>query len=121
MGTVMVAGLLAQGVDRYIWLAFTLACAVWLARRATSLVFAHGALVGFVAGASATFVQGIFAERLAANNPWIVERFSDMPEGFDLQFFVLRLVPFIGVGSAFLTGMFALIASKVITLKRTSS
>ena len=121
MGAIMVAGFLAEGIDRYIWLAFTVACSIWLARRVACLPFAHGAIVGFLAGASATFIQGIFAERLAANNPWIVARFSEMPEGFDLQFFVLRLVPFIGVGSALLTGLFTLVAHKVLAPNEQSS
>jgi len=110
----MVAGWLAEGIDRYIWLAFTVVCSIWLARRTTCLHFAHGALVGFIVGCSSTFIQGVFATPLAANNPYIVEKFSEMPEGFDLQFFILRLVPFVGAGSALLTGLFTLIARKLI-------
>lgn len=121
MGTMIVAGLIGEGVDRYVWFVFTIVCAIWVARRARSQPFAHGAIIGFIAGASSTFVQGIYAERLAANNPWIVEKFSSMPEGFDLQFFVLRLVPFIGVGSALLTGLLTLLAHKVLTRNTTSS
>ena len=114
MGAMMVAGLIGEGIDRYVWFAFTIISAVWVARRKAPLPFAHGAAIGFIAGASATFVQGIYADRLAANNPWIVEQFSTMPEGFDLQFFVLRLVPFIGVGSALLSGLLTLLAHKLM-------
>ena len=45
------------------------------------------------------------------------EEFADMPEGFDTQFFIMMLVPFVGVASAFVGGVLAHVAARV--MKRT--
>ena len=68
----------------------------------------------FVSGASATFVQGVFSSTYALNNPWVVEEFADMPVGFDLQFFIMMLVPFIGIASALALGFLTFLAVRVL-------
>jgi len=113
----MVFGVLPRGTERYAWLFATVFCSIVIARQPGLRHFAHGAVVGFISGATATLIQGLFTATLLSNNPWIVTEFADMPEGFDTQFFIMMLVPFIGVFSAFVGGFLALLSARV--MKRT--
>jgi len=122
IGAVMVAGWLPQGGDRFAWAAFGVVIALTIARRETNNnPFGHGAAIGFVAGAASTFVQGLFSNALVTNNPWIVEVFAAMPEGFDLRYFILMLTPFIGIASALLYGTLAFLAAKVLINRQVSA
>lgn len=121
LGTLMVFGLLPRGMESFAWLAVTVFCSVVIARQPELNHFANGAAVGFVSGATATLIQGLFAATLITNNPWIVSEFADMPEGFDTQFFIMMLVPFIGVGSAFAGGVLAHLAARVMKRTRESN
>jgi hypothetical protein len=113
IGSLVVLGVFPRGGDRYVWLVVTIVCAVVIARRVPGRHLQHGAVVGFLSGATSTLVQGLFAATLASNNPWIVEEFAEMPEGFDLQFFIMMLVPFIGVASAIILGLLSYLAARI--------
>ena len=114
MGVVTVMGWIPHGVENFAWGAIGVFCAVNIARREKDLFFAHGAVIGFLSGASATFIQGLLSSTYAENNPWVLEGFADMPAGFDLKFFVLLLVPFIGIASALAGGLLAWLAAKAM-------
>ncbi|MDH3196998.1 MAG: hypothetical protein OEO21_02030 [Candidatus Krumholzibacteria bacterium] len=113
IGGLMVLGVFPEGGERLAWLVATAACAVVIARR-TEAPVRHGAVVGFLSGATSTLVQAVFSATLLSNNPWMVERFADMPEGFDLQFFIFMLVPFIGVASALALALVSMLAAKAV-------
>ena len=117
IGMLMVMGAFPKGMERFAWMAVTVFCSIVIARRPDLRHFAHGAVVGFISGATSILVQGLFAASLVSNNPWITEEFADMPEGFDTQFFIMMLVPFVGVASAFAGGVLAHLAGRV--MKRT--
>lgn len=104
MGALVVAGVFPEGTDRFGWLVVMGICAFVIARRVPGTAFQHGAIVGFTTGATATLLQGILLTPLISNNPWILETFANKPEGFDLKYFVMMLVPFIGVASALMLG-----------------
>jgi len=120
IGSLVVMGVFPERSERFAWLAVSTLSAVIIARSLDDKHFQHGALVGFIAGATSTLVQGLFSANLASNNPWVVEAFAEMPEGFDLQFFIMMLVPFIGIVSALGGGLLALVAARVMTRSRDS-
>lgn len=110
MGTLTVLGVIPEGTDRFAWFAVVSTCALLCARYARDKALLHGAVAGFWNGASATFLQGLFYEATVRNNPYMLEKFADQPEGFDLQFFIFRLVPFIGIAGGGMTGLLAMLA-----------
>ena len=109
MGTFMVMGAFPKGADRYAWLVVVLTSAFIVARREAPRALKHAALIGLWNGATATLVQAVFVERLLANNAWIAESLARQPKGFDMEFFVFMLVPFIGVAGAAATGLLAIL------------
>ncbi|MCH7548214.1 MAG: hypothetical protein IH969_01540 [Candidatus Krumholzibacteriota bacterium] len=118
IGGLKVFGLLPRGMELFAWLVVTVFCSIVIGRQPGLKHFANGAVVGFISGATETLIQGLFAATLVSNNPWIVSEFADMPEGFDTQFFIMMLVPFIGVTSAFAGGFLAHLAARVMKRSR---
>jgi hypothetical protein len=90
------------------WAAVVALCAFLAAKQEPERALQHGALIGFINGASSTLVQAFFVDTLTANNPWMVEAMAKQPPGFDFEFFVFMLVPFIGVAGGGLTGLLAM-------------
>ena len=117
MGVLIVMGAIPRGLEGLPWLVIGLFCAFWIALRQPYKQFPHGALVGFISGVASTLIQGVFSNTYVENNPWVVEEFADMPAGFDIQFFTLLLVPFIGVASALVMGLMTYLAVKVTRRK----
>jgi hypothetical protein len=114
MGALLVLGAFPEGTDRFAWTTVVIICAVAIARSSVGNAFWHGAVTGFIVGATAKLVEGLFADTYFANNPWIVEHYADKPEGFDLQLFVLQLAPFVGIGNALITGFLSFLARRVM-------
>ena len=114
MGALIVMGAFPKGVDRFAWLMVVLACAFVVARREGRRALPHAALVGFWNGASSTLIQALFVERLLANNPWIAQSFANEPKGFDMDYFMFMLVPFIGVAGGALTGLLAILFVRLL-------
>ncbi|HET6348231.1 MAG TPA: hypothetical protein VFH88_04030 [Candidatus Krumholzibacteria bacterium] len=114
MGTLTVMGAFPEGVDRFAWFTVVLASAFVVVRREPARAVAHAAVIGLWNGATSTLVQALFVHRLLANNPWIAARFAKQPQGFDAQFFVFMLVPFIGVAGAGLTALVAMLFGRAL-------
>lgn len=114
MGALTVAGVFEEGTDRFAWFAVVLVSAFVVARRERRRALAHGALLGFWNGASSTMVQALMLDRLLANNPWLLDAFAGQPAGFDMDFFMFMLVPFIGVAGGAMTGLLALALARLI-------
>lgn len=112
VGTLTVLGVFPRGADRFVWFAVVGVCAWVVAKREPARPLPHGAVAGFITGASSTLVQAFFVDALAANNPWMVEAMSDQPAGFDFEFFVFMLVPFIGVAGGAMTGLLAMLIAR---------
>lgn len=108
LGVLTVLGMIPRGADRFIWAAVVALCAFLAAKKEPERALQHGALIGFINGASSTLVQALFVDTLTANNPWMVEAMAKQPPGFDFEFFVFMLVPFIGVASGGMTGLLAM-------------
>ncbi|MCI0452889.1 MAG: hypothetical protein L0Z51_10955 [Candidatus Latescibacteria bacterium] len=117
VGTLTVQGVFPRGVDRFVWMVVVAACAWTVAKREPARALQHGAVVGFITGASSTLVQALRVETLAANNPWMVEALADQPAGFDFEFFVFMLVPFIGVAGGAMTGLLAMVAARALAAR----
>ncbi len=117
LGGLAVAGVVPEGADRFVWFAVVVLCATLCARFEPARALLHGAVTGFVNGASSTLVQAFFVDTLVRNNPYIAERFADQPAGFDLEFFVFMLVPFIGVAGGAVTGLVAMLAARVFAAR----
>ncbi len=118
MGGLMVAGVFPEGADRYAWFVIVGVCAVVVARREPEHALANAAVVGFINGAVATLAQALFLDTFVANNPYVLEKFADQPAGFDLQYFVYMLVPFIGVAGGAMTGLLAMLVARFLASRR---
>lgn len=124
MGALIVMGALPQGADRYVWSLIVLASAFIIARREPAHPVKYGFLIGLWNGATSTLVQAFLVKQLVANNPWITARFANAPKGFDMEFFVFMLVPFIGVTGGGITALVSLLFRRALSRaypKETSS
>ena len=117
VGVLTVLGIFPRGVDRFVWCAIVGACAFLVAKKEPQRPLPHGAIVGFVNGASSTLVQAFFVDTLSANNPWMLEAMADQPPGFDFEFFVFMLVPFIGVAGGAMTGLLAMLLARALAAR----
>lgn len=115
MGTLMVLGAFPEGTDRYAWFVVVGLCAVIVARREPQRALLHAGTIGFVNGATSTLLQALFLHTFLANNPYVVEKFSKQPTGFDPQYFVFMLVPFIGIAGGAMTGLLAMLTAHVMS------
>jgi hypothetical protein len=114
MGWLTVTGAFPRGVERFAWLMVILASAYIAARREPRRELKHAAVIGFWNGATSTLVQALMVDRLLANNPWMAESFARQPAGFDIDFFMFMLVPFIGVAGGAVTGLIAILFVRVM-------
>ncbi len=114
MGLLTLYGIVADGTDRWFWLVISALCALVVARRAEYNAFGHGAFVGLLLGVSSKLIQGLFSGVYAAHNPDLVEKLSEsgVPGGMEFKYFILMLVPFVGVANALLVGLMSHFASK---------
>ncbi|HEX5132220.1 MAG TPA: hypothetical protein VFX92_07025 [Candidatus Krumholzibacteria bacterium] len=117
MGALMVMGVFPEGSDRFAWSAVIGLTAYLCARYEREHALLHGAVIGFWNGASATLVQALFLDTMAKNNPYVIEKFASKPAGFDLEYFVFMLVPFIGVTGGGMTGLLAMLAARVMSFR----
>jgi hypothetical protein len=113
VGALTVLGVFPRGVDRFVWFVVVAVCALAVAKREPARALKHGAVVGFINGAASTLIQALWVDALTANNPWMVEAMADQPSGFDFEFFVFMLVPFIGIAGGAMTGLLAMLAARV--------
>lgn len=108
MGMLVVMGQFPQGVDRFAWAGIVLTSAFFVTKRDPVAAVKHGFAIGFWNGATSTLIQAFFVKLMLANNPWMVARFANAPRGFDMEYFVFMLVPFIGVAGGGLTALVAM-------------
>jgi hypothetical protein len=113
MGTLVVLGVFPEGTDRYAWFVIVAATAFVCARREPERALLHAAVTGFFNGASATMIQALFLDSMVKNNPFVLEKFAGQPDGFDLEFFVFMLVPFVGVAGGAMTGLLAMVIARL--------
>ena len=125
MGVLTLFGIIPDGVDRFFWLAISIGCAVVIARRAPKHAFGHGAIVGFLLGASAKLIQGIWSGVYLAHNPGLLESFAEaqskVPQGTEFKYYVLMLVPFVGIASSLIVGLLSHFAYKSLGRDRDRS
>lgn len=117
VGTLTVIGVFPRGVDRFVWFVVVGVSAFAVARKEPRRALAHGAAAGFITGVSSTLIQALWVDTLAANNPWMVEAMADKPAGFDFEFFVFMLVPFIGVVGGAMTGLLAMLTARALAAR----
>jgi hypothetical protein len=108
IGALTVLGVVPRGGDRVLWAVVVGVCAFLVAKKEPARALPHGAVIGFLNGASSTLLQAVFVDTLRANNPWMVAAMANQPPGFDFEFFVWMLVPFIGVAGGGMTGLLAM-------------
>lgn len=115
MGALIVMGAFPPGVDRFVWCVIVLASAFIIARREPAHPVKYGFLTGLWNGATSTLVQAFFVKELVANNPWIAAGFARAPKGFDMEFFVFMLVPFIGVTGGGMTALVSMLFRRALS------
>jgi hypothetical protein len=114
MGVLIVMGQFPPGVDRFAWGGVVLTSAFFVARREPATAVKHGFAIGFWNGATSTLIQAFFVKQMLANNPWMTTRFANAPRGFDMEYFVFMLVPFIGVTGGGLTAFVAMLFRRAL-------
>jgi hypothetical protein len=115
MGALIVMGAFPPGVDRFVWCIIVLASAFIIARREPAHPVKYGFLIGMWNGATSTLVQALFVKQFVAHNPWVAAKFADAPRGFDMEFFVFMLVPFIGVTGGGMTALVSLLFRRALS------
>ena len=118
MGVLTLYGVIPFGVDRWFWLAISIVAALTIARRVRNHAFGHGALVGFLLGAGSKFIQAIWSDLYAANNPELLEKLTGATDGAQFQYRMLMLVPFVGLTNAALVGLMSYFAHKAMRRPR---
>ena len=121
MGVLVVMGAFPPGADRFVWGTVVLASAFIVARREPAHVVKHGFTIGLWNGATSTLVQAFFVKPMLVNNPWMVTKFAHAPRGFDMEFFVFMLVPFIGVAGGALTALVGMLFRRALSPARAES
>ncbi|MGD8413158.1 MAG: hypothetical protein PVF33_02930 [Candidatus Latescibacterota bacterium] len=114
MGVLTLYGIIPFGIERWFWLTISIVAAVVIARGVKSHAFGHGAIVGFLLGASAIFIKAAWSELYAANNPALLQKLSGATGGPEFQYRMLMLVPFIGLSNALLVGLMSFFTFKAM-------
>lgn len=114
MGVLTLYGVIPFGVDRWFWLAISIVVAVTIARRVQRGAFGHGALVGFLLGATSKLIQALWSDTYAAHNPELLGKLTGATEGAPFQYRMLMLVPFVGLTNALLVGLMSYFAFKAV-------
>jgi hypothetical protein len=114
MGFLTLRGVIPFGFDRWFWLAISVVAAIVIARRVERHAFGHGALVGFLLGATSKLIQAIWSDLYAANNPALSEKLTGATDGPEFQYRMLMLVPFVGLTNALLVGLMSYFAHKAV-------
>jgi len=114
LGTLTVLGVFPEGADKFVWSVVVGVCAFTVAKKEPTRALQHGAVIGFINGAASTLIQALWVDTLSANNPWMLEAMAGQPAGFDFEFFVFMLVPFIGVAGGAMTGLLAMLMARAL-------
>jgi hypothetical protein len=114
MGLLTLYGIIPFGMDRWFWLAISIVAAVVIARSAERHAFGHGAIVGFLLGATSKAIQAVWSDLYAGNNPALLEKLSGATEGAAFQYRMLMLVPFVGLTNALLVGLMSFFTFKAV-------
>jgi hypothetical protein len=118
IGILTLFGIIPFGTDRWFWLAVSIVAAVVIAWRVERGAFGHGAVVGFLLGATSKLIQGIWSGTYVANNPDLVVKFAGEGERSEFQYFVLMLVPFVGIANALIVGLMSHLAHRAVGRNR---
>jgi hypothetical protein len=101
MGVLNVFGL-TGGLEWLLWLIIALISAVVIEKSAPKLHVTSGFLVGFLDSLFSGIIVAFFWERYLLQNPDVLERLAQMPEGLAPEFFMLIASVLIG----FVYGLF---------------
>lgn len=119
IGVLTLFGVIPFGADRWFWLAVSIMAAVIIALRVEHGVFGHGAAVGLLLGVTSKLIQGIWSSTYVAHNPGLMEKFSGETETAEFRYFVLMLVPFVGIANALIVGLMSYLTYKATGRGRT--
>jgi hypothetical protein len=114
IGVLTLYGVIPFGADRWFWLAVSVIAAVVIALRVERGAFGHGAIVGLLLGATSKLIQGIWSSTYIANNPGLLENFSGESELPEFRYFVLMLVPFVGIANALIVGLMSYLTHRAM-------
>ena|SRR5688572_5954999 len=101
MGVLSVFGL-TGGLEWLLWLIIALISAVVIERSAPKLHVTSGFLVGFLDSLFSGIIVAFFWERYLLQNPDVLNRLAEMPEGLAPEFFMIIASVLIG----FIYGLF---------------
>ena len=113
MGVATLFGIIPRGMEGLLWLAIAIFCAIWIPRQVAARHFAHGFLVGLIAGAISPLIQVLFFPVYLANNRYAAESFGKLPGNLSPRLFTLAFTPVIAILCGLILGSFAWLAGKV--------
>lgn len=118
MGVLNVFGL-TGGLEWLLWLIIALISAVVIEKSAPKLHVTSGFLVGFLDALFNGIITAIFWERYLLQNPDVLERLAQMPEGLAPEFFMLIASVLIGFVYGLFIGLVVFLIRK--TKKRSAA
>lgn len=116
MGILNVFGLTGS-LEWVLWLIIALISALILERTSEKMLVTQGFMVGFLASLINGIITAIFWEKYLANNPEVLTRLSEMPEGLAPEFYMIIASVLIGFVYGLFIGLIVFLTRKMKTKK----
>jgi hypothetical protein len=110
--------LIPSSVEPFCWLAIFGICAYIIATRAGSRFFLHGLLVSIVNSLWITAAHILMFDRYIANHPQEAAMMRSMPLPDSPRLMMALTGPVIGLVSGLVLGLFAVVAAKLVAVRR---
>lgn len=107
--------LIPSNIEPIVWLTIFVVCAFIIARRRTTLYFAHGLLVGIVNSVWVTAAHVLFFSAYLANHPREAAMARSMPLSNSPRLLMTITGPVIGVISGVIIGALAWVAARLVS------
>lgn len=118
MGVLNVFGL-TGGLEWLLWLIIALISAVVIEKTSEGLLVTQGFMVGFLDSLFNGIITAVFWEKYLVQNPGVLDRLTEMPEGLAPEFFMIIASVLIGFVYGLFIGLVVYLTRK--TKKRTKS
>ena len=120
MGVLNVFGL-TGGLEWLIWLIIALISALIIERTSEKMLVTQGFIVGFLATLYNGIIVAVFWKRYLLENPNVLDRLSQMPEGLAPEFFMIIASVLIGFVYGLFIGLVVFLTRKTKTRSRSNN